>query len=509
MVMRVGGLATGMDVESIVNRLMEAERMPLNRLKQEQTKLQWKQDAFREMNRALLELEQMMLDMKLSHTYQSKVVSSSNEAAVTATAHPSSSNGAYEIQVTQLATNAINVGGQLEADFDPTKTLKELGITLEINDENEEVIRFSTYDENGEKNHHEIKVNAEDTIESVLRKITDSDAPVRAFYEPSSNRVVLETTRTGKYSPEGVPEIEFYSTYNSESDSASDSSFFSRLKLNTGGEQGGTNAKFTYNNVLEIESKSNSYTLNGINLEFRNVTTESVRITVDTDIDHTVEAIKNFVNKYNEVVEKLHGSQQEQIYRDFPPLTDEQKAEMTEDQIKQWEEKAKSGILRRESVITNGLLDLRQTWYASVELDGAYQVMTQIGISTSERYMDGGKLEIDEEKLREALRENPEDVRNLFANPTKDDSRGIIYRLDEAVKGFRDRIEETAGRSTYTLDNYTLGRRMKDLNERIAQFEARMVRVENRYWNQFTQLEKAIQRMNDQASYLFSQFGNM
>src|SRR5690625_2576427 len=187
MVMRVGGLATGMDIEAIVDRLMEAERIPLNRLKQEQTKLQWKQDAFREMNRALLELDQMILDMKLSRTYQSKVVSSSNEAAVTATANSSAANGAYEIQVTQLATSAINVGGPLADDFDPTMTLEELGIA-------DEDIKFYTFDDQGEIKEHVIKVNLDDTLDSVLRKITDSDAPVRAFYDAGSKRVVLETT---------------------------------------------------------------------------------------------------------------------------------------------------------------------------------------------------------------------------------------------------------------------------------------------------------------------------
>src|SRR5699024_10783660 len=115
------------------------------------------------------------------------------------------------------------------------------------------------------------------------------------------------------------------------------------------------------------------------------------------------------VEKYNEVIDLLNGSQQEERYRDYPPLTDEQKKEMTDDQIEKWEEKAKSGILRGESVISSGLFDLRQSWYASVDTDGAYDVITQIGIKTSNRYMDGGKLGIDEQKLRKALRENPDD----------------------------------------------------------------------------------------------------
>lgn len=492
MVMRVGGLATGMDIEAMVNKLMEAERMPLDRMKQEQTKLIWKQDAFRDINRALLELDQMMLDMKLSPTYQSKIVSSSNESAVTATATTSATDGAYEIQVEQLATNAIKVGEPLEQGFDPTKTLRELNIT-----DTDTEITITTYDEQGNEISPIIKLSPDDTLNGVLKQITDADNNVRAFYDAGSNRVIIETTRTGKYKGNGS-EITF-----------SDHEFFNRLNLDQVEEKGGTNAVFTYNNALPIESRTNSYTLNGINFDFKNVTEGNVRLTVDTDIDHTVDAIKKFVDKYNEVIDKLNGSQQEERYRDFPPLTDEQKKEMSEDEIKKWEEKAKSGILRGESAISAGMFDLRQSWYSSVATEGEYNVITQIGITTSNRYMDGGKLEVDEEQLRKALLENPDDVRKLLSNSADGDSRGLINRLEDAVEKTMDRIEETAGKSTHTLDNYTLGKRMKDLNERIAQFEARMVRVETRYWNQFTQMEKAIQRMNDQSAQLFSQFGGM
>ena len=111
--MRVGGLATGMDIEAMVNKLMEAERMPLNRMEQDRTLLTWKRDAFRDINRSLLELSEMMtgtnFNMKLSKMYQSKTVTSSQPGAVTATGSTSASNGTYNIEVKELATNAINV----------------------------------------------------------------------------------------------------------------------------------------------------------------------------------------------------------------------------------------------------------------------------------------------------------------------------------------------------------------------------------------------------------------
>src|SRR5699024_8544818 len=107
--MRIGGLANGMDNDELVEKLMSAERIPLNRMQQDKTTLTWKRDAFRDINKSLLELDNMMLPMRKGSTYNSKSVISSNESAVTGTASSSTSNGSYKFNVTQLATSTINI----------------------------------------------------------------------------------------------------------------------------------------------------------------------------------------------------------------------------------------------------------------------------------------------------------------------------------------------------------------------------------------------------------------
>src|SRR5699024_338128 len=115
--MRVGGIASGMDVEAMVNKLMEAERIPLQKLQQQQTTLEWKRDAFRDVNSTLLELDNIVRDMKYSKFYKSKAATSSNEGAVTATAGANAPEGTYKIDVKNLATSAMNVStGKVAAD---------------------------------------------------------------------------------------------------------------------------------------------------------------------------------------------------------------------------------------------------------------------------------------------------------------------------------------------------------------------------------------------------------
>lgn len=493
MVMRVGGLATGMDIDQIVNRLMDAERIPLRKLEQDRTLLTWKQEAFRDLNLALSEFERMMLDMKMSRTYETKKIRSTQENAVTATGGSQASEGTYNIQVEQLATTAMNVGGR--------------GVDIEQVVELEGPIIFYTFDETGNKKTHEIEVEEGDTVGKILQKITNGDSPVRAFIDGSgeNSRVILETTRTGQYNTTdefGGAEIGF----------EEDSFFTDILKLTVGkadpndpnstGETGGQNAKFTYNHGLTLETRDNSYTINNINFQFHDTTDGHASLSVTNDVDHAFDKIMAFVDKYNAVIEKLNDSQQERRYRDYLPLTQEQRDEMSEKEIERWEEQAKSGLLRGERVIVDGMTNMRRSWYESSNADGVYQSITQIGITTSKDYLDGGKLIIDEEKLKEALRDNPSDVRKLFA----DSKNGVVGKLEKSVKQTIDRIHDHAGRATSTLDNYALGKRMKDIDEQIDAFQRRLIQVENRYWNQFTQMEKAIQRMNEQSSYMFAQF---
>lgn len=486
--MRVGGIASGMDIDAMVKKLMEAERMPLTRLQQQQTTLEWKRDAFRDINSHLLELDNMMLDMKYSTTYKPKAASSSNSDAITATATSNATNGSYEIKVDQLATNAINVSQEVVG--------KDVDLSGFIGDH-----LFSTYDKDGGEQEHTLTIDAGDSLQDVLRKVSDaSDGNVRAFYDESAQKVVMESTRSGQYRPEGqTTEIKFSSD--------SESVFAEAFQLDIEKEQGGQNAKFTYNNGLEIETQSNEYTINGLQLTFHQVTDTNARISVTTDVDQSFDKIMAFVEKYNETIDVMNQSQNEERHRDFPPLTEDQRAEMTEEQITRWEEKAQSGILRGESTISNGMYSLRQSLQQSVDTGGAYTLLSQIGINTTVNYMDGGKLEVNEEQLRTALRDNPDDVYKLFSHSEEGSSRGLINRFDDVLDRTRGSIEEKAGKSTHTLDNYQLGKNMKELNERISDFERRMIQVEQRYWNQFTAMEKAISRLNQQSSHLFSQFG--
>lgn len=501
--MRIGGLASGMDIDSIVEDLMEAERIPLQKMEQDQIWTEWTRDAYREVNTKFSEFEQLFLDMKKASTYKVKSATSTQSDAITATAASSTAAGSYSIEVSQLATNAINVSSEgISADtsnkinaLEPlSEQLDKLGVT-----ELPTTLKFTTYQNNSDGEVHEIEIGAEDSLSNILTKISDGTG-VNAFYDVQTDKVIMETTFTGDYNTDGV-EIDF---------SSDDGGFFANIfNMTNTGESGGTNAKFTYNGAIELESKTNTTSVNGLNLTFNDETDGQARISVTNDIDSAVDSITQFVNKYNELIESVNGKVTEKRNRDYDPLTALQKEEMSESEIELWEEKAKSGMLRSDSMLSSALTGLRQDWYQNVDTGNeTINHLTQIGITTSKSYADRGKLVIDEEKLREALQEDSDAVYKLFYN-TEEGNEGLVNRLEKTVDQTMDNINNRAGKATWEPDQYTLGRQLEDMQERMDAFQDRLTQTENRYWSQFSAMEQAIQKMNQQSAYLTQQFGGM
>jgi flagellar hook-associated protein 2 len=514
--MRIGGLASGMDIDQLVSDLMKAERMPLNKLTQKKQTFEWQRDGYREMNKLLAELKDLTLDMRLQNTYSSKAVSSTNQSAITATAKADAPNGSYTVNVERLATAAIRAS-QTGISLDPTKKIDpnaklstqtaKLKDVFTTNANGELEFTITTFNENGSSNIFTKTYNpSEKSLNDILKDINGSNLGVRTFYDSSSDKVVMERTITGDLNPGGM-EIAF---------SGPTADFFTntfQMKDANGveAESGGTNAKFTYNNGLTVEPPTNSYTLNGISFTFNAVTNGNATVTVSNNTDKAVDKIVQFVNKYNEVIEKINGKLSEERFRSYKPLTNVEREELSEKQIEQWEEKAKSGLLKNDSILSSGLNQLRLDFYSplsdTVAKEG-FRQLAEIGIKASTNYLDKGKLIINEATLRTKLQEDPDAVYNLFAaDGTTTGTKGIIRRIEETITSTVKNIEAKAGKSTWTNQQFTLGRNLTSLDKDINRFEDRLIQIEDRYWRQFTAMEKAIQQSNQQSMFLMQQFG--
>ena len=536
---RFSGLASGMDTESIVEKLMKAERMPLNRMEQEKQWLEWKRDDYREMNRLLSELDELIFNgIDREKTFIDKNVTSSNESVATATATPNAPEVSTTINVSQVAkaaswrtddlttlpNNPLDTGwnaSKTNATFDAEGNTT-LSFTITKQDSSTEVV--------------EININKDDTIDEVISKINNSDLGVSAikgqFDDGDSgtadtpvDRIVLLNNETGA----SFAEIKANDT--NTRDFMNDLGFTNnaqdadgKYSFNTDNVIDGQNAEFTVNGFTTV-SKTNSFDANGIHYNIYK--TGSANISTSINTGKAFDAITEFVEKYNEVIEKINEEIGEKRYRDYKPLTAKQKEAMSEEEIKLWEEKARSGTLRNDFVLSNGLNDMRLDLYSPVEgITTSYDSLADIGITTSSNYLDNGKLEINESDLRNALENDPNAVYELFnkeADPAIADKRredrtpseqrtfdrtsGIVERLRDTIDETMENIVEKAGNKYMVGQNFTIGRLINDVDERMIEFEERLIDIENRYWREFTRMEQAMQRANQQSTYLMQQLG--
>jgi flagellar hook-associated protein 2 len=274
---------------------------------------------------------------------------------------------------------------------------------------------------------------------------------------------------------------------------------------------GAANAKVKFNNV-DAEFATNSFQLNGINFVAKETMGTEASITVNQDVDTVFENIKSFVTKYNEMVDLVNKELNEKRYRDFQPLTAEQREAMEEKDIERWEEKAKSGMLKGDLLLQSAANNLRSALNRTVQglPSGDMKVLADIGI-TSGSWSENGKLYIDETKLRKAIAENPDQVAALFS--TNDgvkgaqNTDGLAVRLYQEADAIMEKITKKAGKEFSVNNSFTLGKNLDDLEDEMEEWAVRLDSLQTRYYKQFTAMENALNKMNAQSSYLMQQFG--
>ncbi len=481
---RFGGIASGMDTEGIVKNLMRIEQMKVDRQFQQKTILEGKRDDYRSINNNLRTFrEQNVFNLKLQGTFQAKKVSSSDENILSATAGPNTLEGSYSINVIQTAKAAT---AQSSAAI--SEQIVSGSFTIQGKDDIESQAT--------------INVSENDTVQMIAAKINAESGKtgIRAMYDENVGRLFLMSTSTGADN--------YIKVVADEGNILKNLNLYNDETLPEGGKilATGTNAQIQLNNGEKMEFSSNQINLVGITMTLKQE--GNVTLTVGKDIDSVVDQIKSFVEQYNTIIEDLGTKLGEKRYRDFPPLTDEQKEDMKEKDIEKWEEKARSGLFRADSLLSSIASSLRITIGDAVETGSKYKTLSSIGITTSPDWKEHGKLHIDEKKLREALTDDLDGVTKIFNNDSEDPkAQGIARKLDDMLKSQMESIATTAGRNVIGADESYLGREISQMDKRLDEMQDRMIRIEENYWARFTAMEKALQQMQSQSDWLVAQLG--
>lgn len=508
--MRISGLASGMDTETMVKELMTAHRIPLDNITKKKQYTEWQRDDYRTVNRTLYSFRNLTSDSMLRQsTFIKKTVTSSAPDDVSVKNISSVSDFTGKIKVTQLAEAAtmqsVEKISWIKSEADLTKKFSELGLKQPKDVDNftiKAIKADGTLDDG-----YEVKIDANSTLQSVIDDI-NKNSGVNVFFDSHTGKLAFTAKYSGDVKDTSEdkknPEIVFSGKYK-----------FLGVKENNveASEENppsgalGKNSIFTYNG-LETQRSSNTFNINGYEITLKQASKKEITFSSEPDVDSILESVTKFVDEYNKLIADLNAQIRETKNRDYEPLTDEEKEELTEDQIKKWEEKARSGTLRNDSIISSVLNKMRSDLGSVVGGVSGANTLSKIGIDFSTDYLEYGKLVIDESKLREAISSDPNQVYELFAaNGTKDSEKGLARRLTTAIDDARKQIISKAGADGAVVNStFTLGRLLEGYNTQITNFESRLEAIENRYWKQFTAMETAIQKANSQSSYLSSMF---
>ena len=404
--------------------------------------------------------------------------------------------------ITSTQSNKISTGSSLWENRDKLG-LGKYNTKEELND------ALKNFTVNGAKIDN---ITADTTVDGLLTAINNNkDAGVTAIYLGSENKFVLSSNEKG----EGRK-----ITLGADPNDTADAANLIFGGVSTDGTDG--EMSILYNGVqTTITSSSNTFSIDGLDIRATNTfntgsaTAEGgVSFTASADTEKVTETVKKFIEAYNAMIDEVRTQATTKPDSNYKPLTDDQKNEMNETSIKNWEDKAKEGILYNSSALKD-LDNATQGIFSSMMINGvSYDDLEKIGISFSDDYTAGGKIVFDEEKFKTAMDSDPEKVSDLFTG-----THGIVNTIDSTLSTYATRYASKNGNSygvlieeagseklSLTLTNNSIYKELKDMQETITNLQSQLSTEQDRYISQFTQMERLINQMNSQSSYL-SQLG--
>lgn len=396
-------------------------------------------------------------------------------------------------------------------------------------------------------------------LSDIIKAINASDANVEVTYSEVSDKFTLtskESGASGNFSIIGGNKVNKDGTVTDTSINNLGTAIFG-TGINPPSDKNPTTTKYTYTkgqdaiiwvdydgeggaDPVQITRSSNTFDIDGLSVTVNGTfgmqkdgngvikpgqldpNAEAVTFGAKVDSEKVTEAVKAMIDAFNDIIKLTNDELSEKRNRDYAPLTDEQKEEMTEDQIKAWEEKAKAGMLFNDSDLRNFTSSIRFIFSGDNE---TIKLLSDMGIETSSNFSDHGKINFDEAKFKAALEENPEVISDLFTRTgeTTVNSEGNTVTknvgLMNQIKTVFDKYASTTGSTKgifvqmagatesplSMLDNFILDQ-MNDIDDEIEKLKDKLETETERYYKQFTSLETFISQMNSQSSWLSSQF---
>ena len=191
MPIRITGMNSGLDTDSVIQALMSAYRVKGDKYKKEQTKISWKQDKWKALNSKVLSLYKSLDNLRFSSGYNLKKVTISDTTKATVSGASNAMNGTQTLKINQLAQAAYLTGDKISAANGKTK-LSDLIQNPDGSPYEGGTIRIS-----GNGKTKDIEVKGDTTVNDFLKQVNDSGTGVTASYDSSNKRIYISSKKTG------------------------------------------------------------------------------------------------------------------------------------------------------------------------------------------------------------------------------------------------------------------------------------------------------------------------
>lgn len=276
----------------------------------------------------------------------------------------------------------------------------------------------------------------------------------------------------------------------------------------------GQNAKITLDGA-EFTSSTNDFTINGLTITVSETTEKDkpVTLTTSTDVDGVYDMIKNFFTEYNSLINEMDKLYNADSSKGYDPLTSEEKAEMADSEIEEWENKIKESLLRRDGTLGDVKDAIKSVMLQGAVVNGKTMYLSDFGINTlgywnaadNEKgayHIDGNpddpSTKGNDDILKSMIATDPDTVMNFFSKL----SNNLHDKLLEKMSAVKDTS------SAFTVYNdLSMEKEYKKYTERISKEEDKLNNLMDKWYERFSQMETALAKLQSKNNGLTSMLG--
>lgn len=521
---RMSGLNSGLDTEFIVSALVSNYSSKVKKFTKEQTKLGWKQETWKEVNKNVYGFYTTLSSMRYTSAYDLKSSYVSDKTKATVTTAGNAAVGTHSLKINALAKSEYISGAKIYAGKDgkgkvtaDTKLgdLKDLG-TITGDEGKIKITVGETEDENHVRTGGKekiIDVKKDMTIGSLINKIRE--AGLYANFDSKLQRIYISSDKSGNaghFDIKGEGEGENFLKALGIAEDNLDKITGDKIEKGKGENRGtkimGQEAEIVLDGVT-YKSESNSISVNGITVNALAETDKDKEISITTiaDTKGLYDKIKDFLGKYNDVVNELTSKYNADPAKGMDVLSDDEKKAMGEATAAKYEDKIKDSLLRRDTTLNSIITIMTNSMSRGFTIKGKNYSLSSFGIQTlgilnaakNEQYAyhingdkDDEKTETYPDKLMKALTEDPDTVMTFM----KKLSEGLYSQLDKKMKS-------TYLNSAYTIYNdKEMDREYRNYSSLIKTWSDKVDSMEDYYYRKFSRMESSLAKLQGQQESL-------